>query len=65
MQENPSPEYTDQDGAARFLSIPPATLESWRSRGKGPPFIKAGTAVRYAFSALREWMETNTTEPDA
>ncbi|MBW2600193.1 MAG: helix-turn-helix domain-containing protein [Deltaproteobacteria bacterium] len=32
---------------AKLLSISKATLETWRSRGGGPAFVKYDRAVRY------------------
>lgn len=46
--------------AAALLGIRGNTLEIWRHKGKGPPFIKLGDApqapVRYLRSALMEWV---------
>ena len=45
--------------AATLLKIKPNTLEIWRHKGKGPPFLKFGDApngtVRYLRSAVAEW----------
>ena len=39
--------------AADFLGISPRTLEAWRVRGGGPPFVKIGArAVRYQRAGL-------------
>jgi hypothetical protein len=44
--------------AARFLSISPTTLTSWRSLGRyGLAFIKVGRKIRYEPSALRDFIE--------
>lgn len=32
------------------------TLQHWRSRGGGPPFIKVGHYVRYRLSDVDEWL---------
>ena len=33
--------------AAKILNVSKATLETWRSRGGGPVFVKYSRAVRY------------------
>jgi len=48
--------------AAEFLNRPVRTLEDWRYRGGGPPFVKMGRAVRYRPSDLEEWVDTRTVE---
>ena len=56
-------EYTDNAGAAAFLGLQPATLEIWRTRREGPPFIKVGKVVRYSMADLRQWMEARRQKP--
>jgi predicted DNA-binding transcriptional regulator AlpA len=55
--------------AADFLNLSIRTLQSWRVKGSGPKFIRAGRAVRYRRRDLLEWMDENTaastTEADA
>lgn len=34
-------ELLDTRAAAKILGVKPATLRSWRHRGKGPPFKRA------------------------
>jgi len=51
----------DQTAAGKLLSIPPATLQKWRSTGENNlPFVKIGRAVRYNTSDLREWIAKHT-----
>jgi len=51
----------DQTAAGKLLSIPPATLQKWRSTGENNlPFIKIGRAVRYNTADLREWVAAHT-----
>ncbi|MBX7531706.1 helix-turn-helix domain-containing protein [Qipengyuania sp. 1XM1-15A] len=38
--------------AARFLALSPKTLARWRWAGKGPKYIKLGSAVRYSMDEL-------------
>ena len=47
--------------AANALAISRRTLESWRLKGTGPPFISySSRCVRYRESDLREWLEKQT-----
>lgn len=50
--------------AAIMLGIKPTTLEIWRCKGKGPPFVKLGTAkqapVVYRRSDVEAWMRERT-----
>lgn len=44
-----------QKEASQRWSIPEATLEKWRVRGGGPPFIKIGRSIRYDFAVGDRW----------
>lgn len=46
------------DQAAAYLSIPKATLYTWRTRraGFGPPAMKFGGCLRYRRSDLDAWV---------
>ena len=48
------PRFLSTKEAARFLTLSHRTLEDWRLRGDGPPFVKLGGSVKYA----REDLET-------
>lgn len=47
---------------ATFLGLQPTTLEIWRTRGKGPKFIKLGNSkqspIRYLESEVIAWLES-------
>ena len=45
--------------AAEFLRLSPQTLRNWRTQCRGPVYIKAGRAIRYAMEDLRAFMEQN------
>lgn len=56
----PNPETTrhrlvDENEAADLLGLSKRTLQAWRVRGGGPPFLKLGRLVRYDASALWDW----------
>ena len=46
----------DTDEAAAFLRISPRTLVSWRSRGMGPTYVKAGRRVVYLQRDIVAWL---------
>ena len=52
---------------AALLNIEATTLRRWRWAGKGPVYRKIGSAVRYAESDLREFVDagrrTSTSDP--
>jgi excisionase family DNA binding protein len=49
-----------EDAAANLLNISTRTLQSWRIRRAGPPFVQVGRAVRYRRRDLIDWIEANT-----
>lgn len=50
----------DSAEASRLLGISVATLNTWRSRGGGPEFIKVGCrAVRYQRKQLMRFLTEN------
>lgn len=55
--------YVDTPGAARHLGLAVATLNQWRSQGRGPRYSKAGRSVRYAVADLDRWMAEQRVEP--
>ena len=45
--------------AAEYLNMGVATLEKWRSLGKGPPyFVFSARAVRYNRQELLDWVDS-------
>lgn len=43
---------------AAMLSVTPSTLRAWRSRGRGPRFVRCSQGVfRYPSDALSSWLE--------
>jgi len=50
--------------AAEFLDMSPGTLRWWRSIGRGPQFIRCGSAVRYRPEDLEAWLNANTIKPE-
>lgn len=60
--DNPS-KLIDEHAVAELLCISVRTLQAWRLRRTGPPFIRVGRAIRYQISALLLWIGTNTCGP--
>jgi len=49
----------EQD-TADLLSLSIRTLQSWRIRSAGPPFVQVGRAIRYRRRDLIAWIDANT-----
>jgi hypothetical protein len=49
-----------EEDAAHLLSLSVRTLQAWRVRMAGPPFVQAGRAVRYRRRDLIAWIDANT-----
>lgn len=50
-------EAVDTAEASRILGLPACTLNTWRSRGGGPPYVKLGRrSIRYQRRVLFQWM---------
>jgi predicted DNA-binding transcriptional regulator AlpA len=45
--------------AAEYLRLKKGTLDNWRSRGRGPRFIKLGRKVSYDTRDLDHWINQN------
>jgi hypothetical protein len=50
--------------AADLLHLSVRTLQAWRSKHVGPPFVRAGRAIRYRRCGLLAWVNANTVVPD-
>ncbi len=48
---------TERD-LARVLALKPTTLQEWRSRGYGPPYLRLSglRMVRYPTAGLKAWI---------
>lgn len=59
LADNPGwlEEAVDTRAASKMTGVPVQTLETWRSRGGGPKFLKLGAkTVRYQRRELLDWM---------
>ena len=43
--------------AAAFLRLKPVTLKKWRCRGRGPAYVRLGSAIRYERAALLAYLD--------
>jgi predicted DNA-binding transcriptional regulator AlpA len=49
--------------AAKLANQQPMTMSKWRSRGKGPPYLRLGGKIRYRLSDIRKWIESSVINP--
>lgn len=55
--------YLKTEEAAALIGVATGTLHNWRSRSKGPRWIKIeGTSVRYDIDDIYDYMESHKTE---
>jgi excisionase family DNA binding protein len=55
-----TPLYVSTKQLARNLGLSYRTLEDWRRRRVGPPFVRVGGLVRYPVSLLDEYLQSRT-----
>jgi excisionase family DNA binding protein len=49
-------QYLSTEQVADWLNVPVSTVRYWRSLGRGPESITFGKSVRYARSAVEQWI---------
>lgn len=52
-----APEVLDVRRASHIVGLSPSTLNTLRSRGGGPPYVKMGRRVFYRVKDLRVWRD--------
>ena len=52
---------SDREFAQQY-GLNPGTPAVWRTRNKGPKFIKLGRAVRYRIADIEQWIEEQSGE---
>lgn len=65
MQTTEAPDYVDDRVLAARTPISRVTWQTWRSRGKGPPWYQIGRRCLYRWSEVTAWLESHRTEPKA
>lgn len=53
-------EYLPAEEIAKLFSLEKNTLNTQRSRGVGPPFVKLGSKVLYSIDEVRAYLKRNT-----
>ncbi len=48
----------DEIHVGEVVRATPKTLQSWRCKGTGPPYVKLNHLVRYRPSDVRRWLES-------
>ena len=60
--DSPISEYLTKDALACELGLSTRTLDRWSVLRIGPPRTRAGRAVLYSRTKVREWLESQTEE---
>lgn len=55
---NISQDTLDTNGAAEILGVSPSTLNTWRSRDKGPKFHRIAGRIRYFKTDLQDYINS-------
>jgi predicted DNA-binding transcriptional regulator AlpA len=65
MPDTSPPTHTmlDTAEAAVYLRLSPATLISWRSKRRGPPYVKMEGRVLYVQHELDAWLASSSVNP--
>lgn len=58
-------EYVDDRQLAVRTSLSRAAWQTFRSRGKGPPYYKVGKRCLYKWHEVEAWIDAQRTEPKA
>lgn len=58
MTESSDLRLITESAAAELLCVSVRTLQSWRLRSQGPPYVKAGRAIRYSLADLSAWIRS-------
>jgi predicted DNA-binding transcriptional regulator AlpA len=53
-------EIDTQRATADYLHTSPRTLEDWRYRRTGPPYMRVGGQIRYRRADVDAWLATQT-----
>lgn len=55
----PQPATLNVSEAAFYLGVSESTLNTWRTRGKGPRYVRLGRKVLYRIAALNDYLLSN------
>ena len=62
-QESAPPPLATPQQLADYLQRPVKTLEMWRYRSLGPPYIRMGREIRYDWRDVHAWEDSNKVNP--
>jgi predicted DNA-binding transcriptional regulator AlpA len=65
MSNQPLETLLDEKELSRLIRVSIGTLRFWRTLGRGPRYRKVGHMVRYAPSAVHEWLDGRPTGGEA
>lgn len=55
----PQPATLNVSEAAFYLGVSESALNTWRTRGKGPRYVRLGRKVLYRLAALNDYLLSN------
>ncbi len=61
--QEPNHDLLTESEAAAFLRLQPVTLKKWRFRGRGPAYVRLGSAIRYERRALLDYLDRARIKP--
>ena len=61
----PSIALLSEKSAAEVLCVRPKTLTTWRTMGRGPAFVRVGSAIRYDPADLQAFVDAGRAAADA
>jgi predicted DNA-binding transcriptional regulator AlpA len=64
-RSNAADRILTEDEVAALTSFSTRTLQSWRQRNVGPPFIRVRRSIRYSEADVLAWMKAKTHDPEA
>jgi excisionase family DNA binding protein len=56
---SPQPATLNVSEAAFYLGVSQSTLNTWRTRGNGPRFVRLGRKILYRLAALDDFLLSN------
>lgn len=65
MADTTDNEFLDEQQVCAVLKIARSTIQQWRQRGEGPPYVKLGFRVRYRRADLDAWLAARTVRPES
>jgi hypothetical protein len=53
-------DHFTEDDLVLLTDAKPSTIQAWRKRGEGPPYVRVGCAFLYPRKSLQDWLESRT-----